>query len=214
MKAKVVRHLKADEDVEAKVRLLATLAIQHTNKNQEPAAPESDSPAVGLEKREKTAPAAAAALRSVAARCGHRALRLHYGNGLRTRRLLSRQDERSLCPYCGASLEQVPAQVLKGKALRSVRKHLRSRRSKGKGRSGGAPILLKGTYKNCSLCGETVIHKTFKKKEGSSVTNPQQIPSPLSANAGGASKQRGRGEKETRSKSSSTSRLQDLSKQH
>jgi hypothetical protein len=212
MKAKVVRHLKADEDVEAKVRLLATLAIQHTNKNQEPAAPDSDSPGVALEKSEKSAPAAA--LRSVAARCGHRSLRLHYGNGLRTRRLLSRQDERSLCPYCGASLEQVPAQVLKGKALRSVRKHLRSRGSKGKGRSGGAPILLKGTYKNCSLCGETVIHKTFKKKEGSSVTNPQQIPSPLSANAGGASKQRGRGEKETRSKSSSTSRLQDLSKQH
>ena len=139
VKAKAVRLLKADENIEERAKFLLRVANTADNNNT-----------VSV----RTPPC-------IAARCGHKALQLHYQNSVNRQRLLSRQDVKDLCPYCGASVESVCALPLTGKALRSCRKHLRSRNNSHKKKK----ILLKATSKVCGLCGNTIVYKTFKQQQ-------------------------------------------------
>mmetsp|Transcript_6167 Transcript_6167/g.15658 ORF Transcript_6167/g.15658 Transcript_6167/m.15658 type:complete len:161 (+) Transcript_6167:296-778(+) len=126
----VLRDTKVDVDIEAKASFLKRVA-------RDPAIPEA-----------------------VSARCGQRALLLHHKNSLRTQRLISRADARQLCEVCGANLSGVTAEDLKGKAMRNVKKHIRSRKNRRE--------LLRATFRDCPNCGEKVIHKTFKLDKHSS----------------------------------------------
>ena len=106
--------------------------------------------------------------RCIKARCGHKALSLHHANALSTQRLLRRPEVLSLCGYCGCRLdddkeerEGKRSEAVKGKALRNIRKHLRSRRRKGGEEK--KKVLLRATSKVCELCGRKAIFKTLRR---------------------------------------------------
>ncbi|QDZ18234.1 hypothetical protein HOP50_01g07360 [Chloropicon primus] len=150
---KTARQLRADEVVQERAKYLLEVA----KRGGSPGEPSSSS--------------SSSIPRCIAARCGHKALSLHHANALSTQRLLRRPEVLSLCGYCGCRLDddddakgrggggesEGAVVAVKGKALRSIRKHLRSRRKK--------KVLLRATSRVCKLCGRKTIFKTLKREE-------------------------------------------------